>query len=82
MADGTAEADLRAELRLVEEELAGVRRAVAQLRAQIGGRSDGAVDPEDTASAITAAEEQEALAEILQARRDRITAKLNAPHGQ
>jgi hypothetical protein len=70
------EAALREELRLVEEELAGVRRTAAELRAEIGSRSDGAVDAEDIAAIITSAEEQEAVAASLQARRDGLRARL------
>lgn len=69
--------DLREQLREVEEELDGVRRTAAALRAEIGGRSDGAVDPEDTAAIITSAEEQEAVAVSLEARRDDLRSRLD-----
>jgi hypothetical protein len=72
------DAALREELRLVEDELAQVRQTAIDLRAEIGGRLDGAVDQEDMAATITSAEEQEALATSLQARRDRIKARLSA----
>jgi hypothetical protein len=72
------DAALREELRLAEEELARVRRTANEIRAEIGGRRDGAVDSEDMAAAITSAEEQEALATSLQARRDRLRARLAA----
>jgi hypothetical protein len=78
LATNSEEAGLREELRRVEAELAGVRQTAADLRAEIGGRLDGAVDSEDMAATITSAEEQEALATSLQARRDRLAAKLTA----
>ena len=71
------EAGLREQLRRVEEELAGVRRVAAQLRAEIGARSDGAVDSEDVAAIITSAEEQDAVAASLATRRDSLRARLN-----
>ena len=78
MATDQEDAALREELSLVEDELAQARRTAAELRAEIGGREDGAVDYEDLAAEITSAEEQEALATSLQARRDRIRARLTA----
>lgn len=78
MAPDQEEAALREELRSVEEELTEVRRTAAELRAEIGSRNDGAVDHEDMAATITSAEEQEAVATSLQARRDRLRARLTA----
>ena len=78
MATDSDDAALREELRLVEEELAAVRRTATDLRAEVGSRSDGAVDHEDMAATITSAEEQEAVARSLQARRDRLRARLTA----
>lgn len=62
-------AELREELRLVEDELAQLRITVAALREQIGDRSGGTTDPADQAAALTAIEEQEALLGVLDARR-------------
>lgn len=70
------EPGLREQLRTVDEELRELRRTAAQLRAQIGGRSDGAVDLEDSASAITGAEEQEALIAALEVRREGLLKRL------
>jgi hypothetical protein len=72
-----AESNLTDELRTVEEELEGVRASVIALRRQVGRRSDGATDPEETAAAIRSADEQEALAVVLEARRDRLRRRLN-----
>jgi hypothetical protein len=77
MAKHQEAADLREQLRLVEEELAGVRRTAAQLRAEIGSRSDGAVDTEDIASIITSAVEQDAVAASLATRRDDLQSRLD-----
>jgi SMC interacting uncharacterized protein involved in chromosome segregation len=70
--------DTREELRLVEEEIAGIRESVAQLRRQIGDRSDGSVEPEETASTISSAEELEAILDTLQTRRDNLARRLGA----
>lgn len=72
-----AEPDLSEELRAVEQELEGVRANVTALRRQVGGRAEGATDPEETAAAIRSADEQEALAAVLEARRDRLRRRLN-----
>lgn len=69
--------DLREELRLVEDELAGVRRTAAALRAEIGSRSDGVVDAEDIAAIFTSVEEQDAVAASLEARRNALQARLD-----
>jgi SMC interacting uncharacterized protein involved in chromosome segregation len=70
--------DTREELRLVEEEIAGIRESVAQLRRQIGDRSDGSVEPEETASTISSAEELEAILDTLQTRRENLARRLGA----
>jgi SMC interacting uncharacterized protein involved in chromosome segregation len=70
--------DTREELRLVEEEIAGIRESVAQLRRQIGDRSEGSVEPEETASTISSAEELEAILDTLQTRRDNLARRLGA----
>lgn len=72
-----AEPNLSDELRAVEQELEGVRASVTALRRQVGGRSEGATDPEETAAAIRSADEQEALAVVLESRRDRLRRRLN-----
>lgn len=78
MATDQDQAALREELREVEQELQQLRQTAADVHAEVGGRLDGAVDQEDTAAEITSAEEQEALANVLQARRDRLRARLTA----
>jgi hypothetical protein len=60
-------AELREEFRLVEEDIENLRRSARQLRQQVGQDEPG--DVADRAATITAAEEQEALAEQLEARR-------------
>ena len=70
--------DLTEQLRTVEQEIAQVRQSVTDLRAQVGGRGDGATDPEDTAAAIRSADEQETLAGVLETRRDALKARLAA----
>jgi hypothetical protein len=74
--DDTGQAAAREELRQVDEELAELRQTAASLRAQIGDRSDGPTDAEETALVITSAEEQEALIGALAERRERLRRRL------
>jgi hypothetical protein len=74
---GGGPADTRAELRVVETELEQLRGTAAGLREQIGDRSDGARDPAELASVLTAVEEQEALIAILEGRRSELLARLD-----
>ena len=68
--------DVREQLRVVDEELAGLRRQAEEIRASVGGRASGAMDLADSAAAITAAEEQEALIDVLEQRRAGLLRKL------
>jgi hypothetical protein len=69
-------AALREELRLVEEDLARVRQTAADLRQRIGERWDAPDDEVDQSALITSAEEQEALIEYLEARREALVQQL------
>ena len=62
-----SDVELREELRVLEDDLARLRRTAAELRRQVGEDEPG--DFADKSAMITAAEEQEALAEQLEARR-------------
>jgi hypothetical protein len=66
-------AALEAELRQLEADLAVLRRT-AELRREVG--EQGAIDAADRSALITEAEEQEALAEDLELRRDGLGRKL------
>lgn len=66
------ETALREELRQVESELDELRRTAQQLRQQIGERWFEPTDAPERAALITAAEEQEAFAEALEARREEL----------
>lgn len=67
-------AELREELRLVEDDIEGLRRSAAQLRQQVGEDEPG--DFADRASMMSAAEEQESLAGQLEARRGELLHRL------
>jgi hypothetical protein len=67
-------AELREELRLVEDDIESLRRSAVQLRQNVGEDEPG--DFADRASVIAAAEEQESLAEQLEARRDNLLKRL------
>jgi hypothetical protein len=71
-----SQATLRVELRMVEEELAELRRRVGELREQLGDRTDPAGDAADMASVLTIVEEQDALIGGLEARRDQLRRRL------
>jgi len=70
MSSAEARSALQEELRLVEEDLARLRQTAADLRQRIGERGDGPVDPEEISALTTSAEEQEALIDDLEARRE------------
>ena len=70
--------DVREELRLVDEELAGLRETAEELRSQVGERTSGPMDLAESAAVITAAEEQEALIDVLEQRRAGLLRKLDA----
>ena len=76
MTTAQPERAVRDEILSVDAELAELRRVSAELRSEIGHRDDGATDPEDLAAAITSVEEQEALIGVLEARRERLLARL------
>jgi hypothetical protein len=63
-------AALEAELRVVEEDLARLRETAADLRRRIGEREDEPTDPAERSALIEQAEEQEALIDMLNARRE------------
>jgi hypothetical protein len=69
---------LREELQRVEEELAQLRETAAALRRRIGERADDPTDSAERAAMITAAEEQEAFIEVLEARREQLLERLEA----
>jgi regulator of replication initiation timing len=70
---------LRQELQRVEEELARVRQEAADLRRRIGERWHEPTDAEERTQLITLAEEQEALAEVLENRREELLRLLGEP---
>ncbi|MDX6339505.1 MAG: hypothetical protein QOG05_6845 [Streptosporangiaceae bacterium] len=60
------------ELRILDEELARLRETAAGLRRRIGEREDDPTDRAEYSALIEAAEEQEALIEELESRRERL----------
>ena len=52
----------------LENEIAELRHTVDELRQQVGGRSDGPGDPEDTAASLQNIQENEAILGTLEAR--------------
>jgi bacterioferritin (cytochrome b1) len=74
--DADSPTALRDELQRVEEELAQLREAAAELRRRIGERADDPTDPVERATVITAAEEQEAFIAVLESRREDLLRRL------
>jgi hypothetical protein len=72
-------AALEAELRVVKEDLARLRETAADLRRRIGEREDEPTDPAERSALIEQAEEQEALIDMLKARREELLRKLGRP---
>jgi hypothetical protein len=76
--DADSTTTLREELQRVEAELAQLRETAAALRRRIGERADDPTDSAERAAMITAAEEQEAFIEVLDARREQLLERLQA----
>jgi chromosome segregation ATPase len=70
-------AALREELQVLEDELARLRQTTADLRRRIGERGDDPTDSAERAALITTAEEQEALIQVLEARRGDLLRRLD-----
>jgi hypothetical protein len=69
-------AALTQELRLVEDDLARLRKTAADLRRRIGDRDEEPTDAAERSALIEAAEEQEALIDQLEARREHLLRRL------
>ena len=76
-----ATAELTQELRLVEEDLARLRKTAVDLRRRIGDRDEEPTDAAERSALIEAAEEQEALIDQLEARREQLLRRLGGPTG-
>ena len=76
MSTAQPQAAIREELRLVEEDLARIRETAADLRRRIGERADYPTDPAELSALIEEAEEQEFLADELEARREELLRRL------
>jgi len=70
------ETELREELGRVETDLEELRATARRLRQEVGERWFEPTDATERAAMITAAEEQEAFAEALAARRDELSERL------
>lgn len=71
-------AAIREELQLVQEDLVRLRAAAASLRQRIGERADEPTDAAERSALIESAEEQEALIDELEARREELLRRLGA----
>ena len=69
--------DLRRHLADVEAQLRTLRGESEGLTEQVGGQEDGPQDPEDTAAALTNAEENGALIDLLEQRRESLLRQLD-----
>ena len=78
MSTAQPQAAIREELPLVEEDLARIRETAADLRRRIGERADYPTDPAELSALIEEAEEQEFLADELEARREELLRRLGS----
>ena len=78
MSTAWPQAAIREELRLVEEDLARIRETAADLRRRIGERADYPTDPAELSALIEEAEEQEFLADELEASREELLRRLGS----
>jgi hypothetical protein len=78
MSTAQPQAAIREELRLVEEDLARLRETARDLRRRIGERADYPTDPAELSALIEEAEEQEFLADELEARREELLRRLGS----
>ena len=78
MSTAQPQAAIREELRPVEEDLARIRETAADLRRRIGERADYPTDPAELSALIEEAEEQEFLADELEARREELLRRLGS----
>ena len=78
MSTAQPQAAIREELRLVEEDLARIRETAADLRRRTGERADYPTDPAELSALIEEAEEQEFLADELEARREELLRRLGS----
>jgi hypothetical protein len=84
MTDETTAAQLRQELKDVDDEIAELRRVAGDVQSRRGEDSDtseGFEEPEDIATELTGLAETEAVIDVLEQRRERIEARLKALHG-
>jgi hypothetical protein len=73
--------DPRAELALVERELANAGKEAEDLRQELGSRSDGSGDPVDNATLIEQLNATESLVEDLQRRRTELQQRVGSTDG-
>jgi bacterioferritin (cytochrome b1) len=79
MSTARPQAAIREELRLLEEDLARLRETAASLRQRIGERWDDPTDAAERSVLIENADEQEALIDQLEARREELLRELGGP---
>ena len=76
MTEQPSDHELREELRRLDDELTEMRQQVRELRGETSDEASAPLEREDMAATLTAAEEQEALIEALEGRRERLRAQL------
>jgi hypothetical protein len=78
MSTAQPQAAIREELRLVEEDLARIWETAADLLRRIGERADYPTDPAELSALTEEAEEQEFLADELEARSEGLLRRLGS----
>lgn len=72
----TESEDLRREIDDIDGQLRVLRGESDAVADQVGGQSDGSQDPEDVAAELNNSEENAALIDLLQQRRDTLASRL------
>lgn len=76
MSDDTTPEQLRQELKDIDAQIANLRRESGGVVASVGSGGDGVENTEDIAADLTGVEENDAVIEILQQRREAIQRRL------
>jgi len=76
MSDDTTPEQLRQELKDIDAQIAELRRVSGGVVSSVGSDGDGVENAEDIAAGLTGVEENDAVIEILQQRREAVQRRL------
>jgi prefoldin subunit 5 len=76
MVDETTPEQLRRRLQELDAEIAELRQSADDVKAHVGPEGDGVEDSEEIAADLTTVEEEEAVLDLLEQRREAVRAQL------